>query len=196
MRIALEPTFKEFRVDLVFTGCGLRSFRPLAVTTGCCKSTLARLAEGTGPSSRFCRDERPHRFVVVPMHGCESELAPIERVPSCLVFMRACYKSSGVCRVPELALWYQACVACGCRHVHAYERHNRVFNYTVDDCAPYHVTIGMPQGQGLGFKPRHAPRTEHGSRHTTVVLQSFPSLSSCNVRMPSTRPQTILPIFQ
>ena len=32
-----------------------------------------------------------------------------------------------------------------CRHVHAYERHNRVFNYTLDDCAPYHVTIGMPQ---------------------------------------------------
>lgn len=30
------------------------------------------------------------------------------------------------------------------RHVHAYERHNRVFNYTLDACAPYYVTIGMP----------------------------------------------------
>lgn len=30
----------------------------------------------------------------------------------------------------------------GCRHVHAYERCNRVYNYTVDPCGPVHVTIG------------------------------------------------------
>ena len=29
-----------------------------------------------------------------------------------------------------------------CRHVHAYERCNRVYNYTVDPCGPVHVTIG------------------------------------------------------
>lgn len=29
-----------------------------------------------------------------------------------------------------------------CRHVHAYERMNRVYNYTVDPCGPVHVTVG------------------------------------------------------
>ena len=48
MRIALEPTFKKFGVDVVFTGCVLQSSHPLAVMTGCCMSTVARLAEGTG----------------------------------------------------------------------------------------------------------------------------------------------------
>ena len=82
------------------------------------------------------------------MHGCVLELALIKRVPSHLrSWARAIF--SGVCRAPELALWHQALMAYGCRHVHAYERHNRVFNYTVDDCAPYHVTIGMPQEQSL-----------------------------------------------
>ncbi|ONK56204.1 uncharacterized protein A4U43_C10F5200 [Asparagus officinalis] len=29
-----------------------------------------------------------------------------------------------------------------CGHVHAYERSNRVYNYTVDPCGPVHITIG------------------------------------------------------
>ena len=32
---------------------------------------------------------------------------------------------------------------CG-RHVHAYERHNRVYDYQVNSCAPAYVTIGAP----------------------------------------------------
>lgn len=32
---------------------------------------------------------------------------------------------------------------CG-RHVHAYERHNRVYDYQVNRCAPSYVTIGAP----------------------------------------------------
>lgn len=27
-------------------------------------------------------------------------------------------------------------------HVHAYERSNRVYNYTVDPCGPVHITVG------------------------------------------------------
>ena len=40
MRIALEPIFSEFGVDLVFTGCVLQSSCPLAVMTRCCVGLL------------------------------------------------------------------------------------------------------------------------------------------------------------
>ena len=52
-----------------------------------------------------------------------------------------------------------------CRHVHAYERHNRVFNYTLDDCAPYHVTIGMPQ--------EHSRRKPSMPRPCCILLSLF-----------------------
>lgn len=45
MRIALEPTFKEFGVDLVFTGCAPLTSCPLAVLIACCVSAIARSAE-------------------------------------------------------------------------------------------------------------------------------------------------------
>ena len=47
MRIALEPTFYEFGVDLVFTGCALHASCPLAATTGC-YINLARQSERSG----------------------------------------------------------------------------------------------------------------------------------------------------
>lgn len=38
---------------------------------------------------------------------------------------------------------------CCCRHVHSYERMNRVYNYSVDPCGPIHVTVG-DGGQASG----------------------------------------------
>ncbi len=47
------------------------------------------------------------------------------------------------------------------RHVHAYERCNRVYNYTVDPCGPIHVTIG--DGGMLFFSfLRRAPGWQRG----------------------------------
>ena len=46
MRIALEPTFNKYGVDIVFTGCVLQSSCPLPVVTGCCVRTgLSWLSE-------------------------------------------------------------------------------------------------------------------------------------------------------
>ena len=41
-------------------------------------------------------------------------------------------------------LWLQAPidVSAACRHVHAYERCNRVYNYSVDPCGPVSITVG------------------------------------------------------
>ena len=39
-------------------------------------------------------------------------------------------------------LWWRGKLRCWCRHVHSYERMNRVYNYTVDPCGPIHVTVG------------------------------------------------------
>ena len=38
---------------------------------------------------------------------------------------------------------FMSIVWCGiCRHVHAYERCNRVYNYNVDPCGPISITVG------------------------------------------------------
>ncbi len=40
-------------------------------------------------------------------------------------------------------------------HVHGYERTNPVYNYTVDECGPVHITIGKDHCKPLE-QPRHS----------------------------------------
>ena len=58
---------------------------------------------------------------------------------------------------------------CCCRHVHSYERMNRVYNYTVDPCGPIHVTVG-DGGQAPGSDVMMCPMSSWHNFHLPMLL--------------------------
>ena len=58
-----------------------------------------------------------------------------------------------------------------CRHVHSYERMNRVYNYSVDPCGPIYVTVGDGGRSTPEYTPHDKSNKNPGSPYHAPSLQ-------------------------